>query len=105
MFSIAILESVFREYVGRSSVSLSSTTFVRALYVISIMNGTKWSQRWNFTGSGPGWAEDDVLSAFRKSPALMILSEKNVSLKLDFYLNNMGWQPADIARHPTVLTY
>ncbi|KAL6140718.1 hypothetical protein ACLB2K_059014 [Fragaria x ananassa] len=93
------------EYVGRSSVSLSSTTFMRALYVISIMNGTKWSQRWNFTGSGPGWAEDDVLSAFRKSPALMILSEKNVSLKLDFYLNNMGWQPADIARHPTVLTY
>ncbi|XP_062014028.1 transcription termination factor MTERF5, chloroplastic-like [Rosa rugosa] len=97
----------FRDYVGKV-ISMgfipSSTTFVRAVYVISMMNGSKWAQRVGFYRKW-GWAEDDVLSAFRKSPTFMFLSEENVSIKLDFYLNKMGWQPANVAQHPAVLTY
>ncbi|KAL6137502.1 hypothetical protein ACLB2K_062794 [Fragaria x ananassa] len=107
IFAVSRDTAKFKEYV-ENAISLgfcpSSTTFVRALYVISIMNGRKWSQSMKFYREW-GWAEDDVLSAFRKSPGFMFLSEKNVSMKLDFLLNKMGWQPADVAQHPTLLTY
>ncbi|KAK9923665.1 hypothetical protein M0R45_032072 [Rubus argutus] len=82
----------------------SSCIFVKALYVISVLDESKWAQRMKFY-SKYGWTEDDFMLAFRKNPIFMTVSEKTFSSKMDFLVNKMGLQPADMSEHPTVLTY
>ncbi|KAK9923671.1 hypothetical protein M0R45_032078 [Rubus argutus] len=82
----------------------SYTTFMKALYVISAMDASKWEQKMECYSKW-GLTEDDVLLAFKKNPLFMSLSEKNLSSKMDFYLNKMGCQPADVAGCPDLLTY
>jgi mTERF domain-containing protein len=82
----------------------SSTTFMRALYVISVTDASKWEQKMEFYNKW-GWTEHDVLLAFRKNPLFIAFSEKNVSPKMEFFLNKMGCQPADLAGRPDILTY
>ncbi|KAM5579448.1 hypothetical protein ABKV19_009296 [Rosa sericea] len=80
----------------------SSCTFVKALYVISVMDESKLAQRKEFYRKY-GWTEDNILLAFRKNPIFMSISEKNFSSKMDFLVNKMGLQPADVAGYPSVL--
>ncbi|PRQ51422.1 putative transcription regulator mTERF family [Rosa chinensis] len=82
----------------------SSTTFMKALYVVSVTNAAKWKHKMEFYEKW-GWTEDDVLLAFRKNPMFMSFSVKNISAKMDFLLNKMGFQPADLAARPDILTY
>lgn len=87
------------------SLGFNPTTlaFVNGLQVSSKMTKSTWEhkkevyRRW-------GWTEDEILLAFRKKPTCMYLSEKNIVSKMDFLVNKMGWQPADLARVPGVLT-
>lgn len=80
----------------------SSATFMKALDVISLTDALTWDQKMEVYKKC-GWTEDDFLLAFRKNPFFMSLSCKKFSSKMDFLM--MGWQPADVARNPTVLTY
>ncbi|KAK9912762.1 hypothetical protein M0R45_036606 [Rubus argutus] len=66
----------------------------------SILNRSRqvYRMRW-------GWSEDDILSAFRKFPQCMILSEKKIMQVMDFFVNKMGWSSRRIAKHPVVLSY
>ncbi|PRQ51424.1 putative transcription regulator mTERF family [Rosa chinensis] len=82
----------------------SSATFMKALYVISVTDTSKWEQKMEFYSKW-GWTEDDVLLAFRRSPLFMSFSEKIISSKMDFYVNTLGCQPSDVAGCPDVLTY
>ncbi|BFG37846.1 hypothetical protein CerSpe_241200 [Prunus speciosa] len=91
------------EEVIRLGFNPMTLAFVNGLQVISKMTKSTWEhkmevyKRW-------GWTEDEILLAFRKKPTCMYLSEKNIVSKMDFLVNKMGWQPADLARVPGVLT-
>lgn len=51
-----------------------------------------------------GWTEGDVLLSVRNCPLIMRLSAKTISAKMDFFfLNEMGYRPADLAAYPRVL--
>ncbi|XP_059625741.1 transcription termination factor MTERF8, chloroplastic-like [Cornus florida] len=81
------------------------STFVLALHAIS---GKGSELRWNRCYEAYkkwGWSKDDILSAFRKHPHCMILSEKKITAAMDFFVNNMGWQSTMIARCPVVLFF
>ncbi|KAL6140713.1 hypothetical protein ACLB2K_059009 [Fragaria x ananassa] len=80
-----------------------SATFMKALYVISVTNASKWQQKMDLYRKW-GLTEDDVLSAFRKYP-FMNFSEKIISSKMDFVVNSMGCQPSYVAACPDVLCY
>ncbi|KAL6134662.1 hypothetical protein ACLB2K_066890 [Fragaria x ananassa] len=82
----------------------SSSTFMKALYVISVTDASKWEHKIKFYKMW-GWTEYDVLLAFRKTPLFMTFCEKNISAKMDFLLNKWGCQPADLAARPDLLTY
>ncbi|XP_040373860.1 uncharacterized protein LOC112199891 [Rosa chinensis] len=83
----------------------TSTTFMKALFVISTTDSSKWAQKMDFYKKC-GWTEDDFLLAFSKNPLFMNMTEKNISSKMDFIVNKMALvQPADLAHYPTVLTY
>ncbi|KAL6145122.1 hypothetical protein ACLB2K_055810 [Fragaria x ananassa] len=78
--------------------SPSSFGFLKALYVISVMD-EKLAQKEFYRKCG--WTEDDILLAFSKNPIFITVSEKNVSSKMDFLVNEIGLQPADVAKYPT----
>ncbi|PQQ19683.1 hypothetical protein Pyn_22614 [Prunus yedoensis var. nudiflora] len=50
-----------------------------------------------------GWSEDDFLSAFRKNPWCMIISEKKLMQAMDLLVNKMGWSSGMIAKYPVAL--
>ncbi|PRQ51419.1 putative transcription regulator mTERF family [Rosa chinensis] len=81
-----------------------SFTFMKALQVISQMDASKWRRKTEFYRKC-GWTEDDFLLAFRKNPMFMSLSEEKSSSKIEFLVNKMGWQPAEVADRPDILTH
>ncbi|KAL5551006.1 hypothetical protein UlMin_001182 [Ulmus minor] len=82
----------------------SLMTFSNALQVISLLSKSRWEEKWKLYKKC-GWTEDEILLAFRKSPLIMVLKEKNVVTKMSFFVNKMGLQPSDVARTPEVLKY
>lgn len=52
-----------------------------------------------------GFSENEISTSFRKFPKCMVLSDKKLIGIMDFLVCKMGWQPADVARVPTVLGY
>ncbi|KAL1825858.1 hypothetical protein ACET3Z_012636 [Daucus carota] len=83
---------------------LSKALFVSALPVRLAMSDLTWAhkievyKRW-------GWTEHEVLSAFRKNPVIMSLSEEKILSGMEFLVNKIGFQSIAIAERPVVLTY
>ncbi|XP_068304272.1 transcription termination factor MTERF15, mitochondrial-like [Pyrus communis] len=97
----------FKEIVKKimsMGVSPSSEVFTRALHVNALRDASEWEQKMELYRKW-GWTEDDFMLAFRRNPLFMGFTEKNFSSKMDFLVNKMGWQPADVAGSPTVVTY
>lgn len=80
----------------------SSLKFLKALDVIS--DASQLEQKLE-SFRKRGWTEDDVLLAFRNCPLIMRLSAKTISAKMDFFFNEMGYRPADLAAYPQVLAF
>ncbi|KAM1060202.1 hypothetical protein ACFX14_024733 [Malus domestica] len=106
--SVVFLETEeFKEIVKKimsMGVSPSSEVFTRALHVNALRDASEWEQKMELYRKW-GWTEDDFMLAFRRNPLFMDFTEKNFSSKMDFLVNKMGWQPADVAGSPTVVTY
>ncbi|KAM5579466.1 hypothetical protein ABKV19_009310 [Rosa sericea] len=108
LFAVSRENQKFKENVEKvisMGISPSSATFLKALYVISVMDQSKWVQRMESYKTTFGWTEDVFLLAFRKNPLFMALSEKKVLSKVDFLVKRMGCQPAFVAKYPSVLTF
>ena len=86
-------------------ISPSSSSFMKALYVISAVDELKWVRRMEVYKTTFSWTEDDFFLAFRKNPMFMGMSEKMVLSKIDFLVKRMGWEPALVGASPGVLTY
>ncbi|KAI4301364.1 hypothetical protein L6164_034651 [Bauhinia variegata] len=83
----------------------NKSTFVLAIHVLSgESNKSIWNrcfevyQRW-------GWSDEVILSAFKKHPQCMILSENKIMKAMDFLVNKMGWPSEMIPRCPVVLFF
>ncbi|XWS31678.1 hypothetical protein CRYUN_Cryun23aG0096600 [Craigia yunnanensis] len=81
------------------------STFVLAVHALSGKgNNSIWEKcfevykRW-------GWSKDDILTAFRKHPHSMMLSEKKIMKSMDYFVNKMGWPSRVIAQCPVILFF
>ncbi|KAL0301373.1 UNVERIFIED_CONTAM: hypothetical protein Sradi_6414100 [Sesamum radiatum] len=78
--------------------------FVAAMETLFGMSKSTWEhkkevyQRW-------GWSESDILKAFSVHPKCMSLSEKKIMSVMEFLVNEMSFQPLDIANYPVVICY
>ncbi|KAL2247223.1 UNVERIFIED_CONTAM: hypothetical protein Sindi_2574600 [Sesamum indicum] len=78
--------------------------FVVAMETLFGMSKSTWEhkkevyQRW-------GWSESDILKAFSVHPKCMSLSEKKIMSVMEFLVNEMSFQPLDIANYPVVICY
>lgn len=81
----------------------SKFTFVQAVHAISGKgNNSIWDRCYESYGKW-GWSKDEILSAFKKQPNCMLLSEKKITKAMDFLVNKMGWNSKDIARYPAAM--
>ncbi|XP_055801194.1 transcription termination factor MTERF5, chloroplastic-like [Solanum dulcamara] len=52
-----------------------------------------------------GWSDDDILRMFRKLPYCIALSEVKIQKGLSLYMKELGFEPAYLASHPSILIY
>jgi mTERF domain-containing protein len=52
-----------------------------------------------------GWSKNMAVSAFKRHPNCMLLSEEKITKAMDFIVNKMGWPSANIAINPAVLFF
>ncbi|VVA40360.1 PREDICTED: mRNAion termination factor [Prunus dulcis] len=83
--------------------NLEKSTPVNALRALCGKNKLVWNRSRELLKMW-GWSEDDVLSAFRKNPQCMIVSEKKLMQAMDLLVNKMGWSSGMIAKYPVVLS-
>jgi mTERF domain-containing protein len=82
----------------------SKTVFVLAIQVLVKMRKPKLEsklelyKRW-------GWSKDMALSAFKRHPNCMLLSEEKITKAMDFLVNKIGWPSTNIAINPSVLSF
>ncbi|BBG96561.1 Mitochondrial transcription termination factor family protein [Prunus dulcis] len=83
--------------------NLEKSTSVNALCALCGKNKLVWSRSREVLKTW-GWSEGDFLSAFRKNPQCMIVSEKKLMQAMDLLVNKMGWSSGMIAKYPVVLS-
>ncbi|XP_057460952.1 uncharacterized protein LOC130751368 [Actinidia eriantha] len=98
----------FREIVNKvkeMGFDPGKSIFVQAVHaLLGDSNKLIWDRSYE-TYRKWGWSDDDVLSAFRKHPNCMLLSEKKISRAMDVFVNKMGWHSKEIVRSPVVLFF
>lgn len=52
-----------------------------------------------------GWTDLDIMTTVRKLPRCLMLSEKVIRTRLDFFLNELGCEPTYVASRPYLLVY
>ncbi|XP_061993890.1 transcription termination factor MTEF18, mitochondrial-like [Rosa rugosa] len=85
---------------------LKKSTFVVALRALCGKSSRAiWNRNREIHKRSWGWPDDDVISAFRKSPQCMMLSEKKIMRTMDFLVNKMGWYASMIPTYPVILCF
>ncbi|KAB2069974.1 hypothetical protein ERO13_A08G117200v2 [Gossypium hirsutum] len=81
------------------------STFVLAVHALSGKGNKSIWERCYEVYKRWCWSNDDILSAFRKHPHSMMLSEKKIMKSMDYFVNEMGWASRAIAECPVVLFF
>jgi mTERF domain-containing protein len=82
----------------------SKMVFAEAIQVLLKMSKPKLESKFELYKRW-GWSKDMALSAFKRNPICMLLSEEKITKAMDFLVNKMGWPSANIAINPSVLSF
>ncbi|CAI9761454.1 unnamed protein product [Fraxinus pennsylvanica] len=82
----------------------SRMMFIRAIHVLCEMSEQAWENRIKVYRSF-GLSHAEILLAFRSHPFCMKLSEEKITRGMEFYVNEMSWNPANVAQTPVALFY
>ncbi|KAK2646217.1 hypothetical protein Ddye_021412 [Dipteronia dyeriana] len=78
--------------------------FCLAVHAFMAMSKSTWERKVNLYKKW-GLSEDEIFKGFGKSPWFMIVSEKKITKVMDFFVNEMGWKPSVISKHPVFITF
>ncbi|CAK8572245.1 unnamed protein product [Lathyrus sativus] len=81
----------------------SKTTFGVALIAKTKVCKTRWKEKVDAFKKW-GWSDEDVTEAFRKQPYCMLTSIDKINLVMNFWVNQLGWDALDLAKHPAVFS-
>ncbi|KAK1318670.1 hypothetical protein QJS10_CPB04g00425 [Acorus calamus] len=79
-----------------------SITFAEAVRTV-LISKTNWEDKSEIYRN-LGWSKDDLLSAFRKHPTCMLLSEKKIRRVFEFFIGKLGWDPSSLSGCPVLLS-
>ena len=81
-----------------------SFAFVDAIVLLASLSDKTLQTKYQILKSY-GWTDSDIITTVRKLPRCLLLSEKAIRNRLDFFLNELGCEPAYVASRPYVLVY
>ncbi|KAK1295065.1 hypothetical protein QJS10_CPA16g01096 [Acorus calamus] len=80
-----------------------STIFFEAVRTL-LMSKTNWEGKFELFRN-LGWSKDDILSAFKRQPTCMRMSEKKIKSVFEFFVGELGWEPSSLSGFPILLCY
>lgn len=94
--SVALLEEMgFKQ---------STSSFVIGIKVVSGLDVATWERKLQLYHS-LGWSQEEVISAFKKNPFCMLLSEDKIRKVMGFFVEKLKWEPCRLASLPIALSY
>ncbi|XP_026412822.1 uncharacterized protein LOC113308575 isoform X1 [Papaver somniferum] len=82
----------------------SETTFLVAVHMLRITSEASLRNKMDIFKRYGGWSEDQILSAFRKSPTCMKTSGEKIMEVLGFLVIEMGYDSSIVAENPVIFT-
>ncbi|KAK1294217.1 hypothetical protein QJS10_CPA16g01296 [Acorus calamus] len=80
----------------------SSFLFYSALGTILSISESKWEEKFELYRS-LGWSEDDLRSALKKQPEIMLLSQDKIRKMMDFFSKEPGLGLSILSSSPNLL--
>ncbi|OVA02266.1 Mitochodrial transcription termination factor-related [Macleaya cordata] len=78
--------------------------FTHAVRVIAGMSKSSWERKLMVYREF-GWSDNDILSAFKKQPYCMLISEEKIRRVVEFFLEKLKLKPSEILYRPTLLRF
>ncbi|KAK1375738.1 hypothetical protein POM88_031931 [Heracleum sosnowskyi] len=83
---------------------LSSYGFRRAVICLCIISDETWEAKCKIYRSF-GFSDNEIVSMFKKLPAVVAYSEKRIRQVLEFYVKKLGWTPSRLEVMPYVIAF
>ncbi|XP_058079884.1 transcription termination factor MTERF8, chloroplastic-like [Magnolia sinica] len=80
----------------------STRLFMEAVRVILKLSRPVWDMKFKVYRSF-GWSDKEILSAFRRHPICIMLSEEKIRRGLDFFMKELDWSPSYSASYAALL--
>lgn len=78
--------------------------FIHSISVQSMAKKTTWESKMDVY-ERCGWSRDEIISAFKKFPYCMLISEEKITSTLKFLADELGLTSKDIVKSPAYLGY
>ncbi|KAK4744546.1 hypothetical protein SAY87_010858 [Trapa incisa] len=82
----------------------TKVTFFQALNVLIMRKRSIWDSKSRLYEKW-GWSNEELISAFKKYPLCMAISEDKINRAMSFFIHEMDWKPSMIAKHPILLSH
>ena len=82
----------------------STTAFGTALVTKKGMSTILWDMKVDVFIKW-GWSDEDVSRVFRTQPSLMLTSIRKINLLMNFWVNQMGWDPMALTNAPLMFSF
>ncbi|KAK8938147.1 hypothetical protein KSP40_PGU018449 [Platanthera guangdongensis] len=82
----------------------SNVLFIQGIKVNVGLAPQTWERKLQLYRS-LGWSQEETLSAFKKNPLFLLISEEKVRKVVAFFVENLKWEPSRMALVPIVLCY
>ncbi|KAK1292605.1 hypothetical protein QJS10_CPB17g01590 [Acorus calamus] len=79
-----------------------SSFFCSALATVVGINKSIWEEKMELFRRY-GWSEDDIVSAFKKQPQIMVLSKEKIKKMMDFFVKESRCGLSLVSRYPNML--
>ncbi|XP_028556856.1 uncharacterized protein LOC110093129 [Dendrobium catenatum] len=83
---------------------VSKTVFTLGVNVLSALCKATWDRKFQLYRS-LGWSDDDILTAFKKHPFCMLLSDEKIKHNFGFFAKELQWAPSFVATRPVLLFF
>ncbi|KAH0464776.1 hypothetical protein IEQ34_004879 [Dendrobium chrysotoxum] len=91
-------------YLKEIGIDPSKSYFVFGLKAMWVLSKRTWERRFQLYHS-LGWSAEETISAFKKFPICMTISDNNIKRTFDFFVKRLNWMPSFVAKQPVLLCY
>ncbi|KAI0520066.1 hypothetical protein KFK09_007531 [Dendrobium nobile] len=83
---------------------LSALYFVSGLKAVWMQSNSSWERKLQLYKS-LGWSAEETISAFKKFPFCMMISDKKIKRGVNFFVESVNCKPSFLAKQPILLCF